>query len=63
MLTYTVGRDCQAIVCDIGSHSTKIGYAGDDHPSAIYGSTGESVTGEIQESIKGCRALGVPPKE
>jgi len=39
MLTYTVGRDCQAIVCDIGSHSTKIGYAGDDHPSAIYGST------------------------
>lgn len=39
MSTYTVGRDCQAIVCDMGSHSTKIGYAGDDHPSAIYGST------------------------
>lgn len=27
------------MVCDIGSHSTKIGYAGDDHPSAIYSST------------------------
>jgi actin-like protein 6A len=40
MSTYTVGRDCQAMVCDIGSHSTKIGYAGDDHPSAIYNSDG-----------------------
>lgn len=40
MSTYsTVGRDAQALVCDIGSYSTKIGYAGDDHPCAIFGST------------------------
>lgn len=39
MSTYTVGKDVQALVCDIGSYSTKIGYAGDDHPQAIYGST------------------------
>ena len=39
MSTYSVGKDIQALVADIGSFSTKIGYAGDDHPSAIYNST------------------------
>ena len=39
MSTYTVGKDIQALVADIGSYSTKIGYAGDDHPTAIYNST------------------------
>mmetsp|Transcript_19751 Transcript_19751/g.35927 ORF Transcript_19751/g.35927 Transcript_19751/m.35927 type:complete len:99 (-) Transcript_19751:208-504(-) len=39
MSTYVVGRDVQAIVVDIGSFSTKIGYACDDHPQAIYNST------------------------
>jgi hypothetical protein len=39
MSTFTVGKDAQALVCDIGSYSTKIGYAGDDHPQVIYGST------------------------
>ena len=39
MTTYTVGNDVQALVADIGSYSTKIGYAGDDHPQALYNST------------------------
>lgn len=39
MSSYVVGKDIQAIVADIGSFSTKIGYAGDDHPTAIYNST------------------------
>ena len=33
------GKDLQALVVDIGSFSTKIGYAGDDHPQAVYNST------------------------
>ncbi|KAL3810305.1 hypothetical protein ACHAXA_006532 [Cyclostephanos tholiformis] len=39
MSTYYVGKDAQALVCDIGSFSTKVGYAGDDHPHVIFGST------------------------
>ena len=39
MSTYVVGKDTQALVADIGSFSTKIGYAGDDHPQAVYNST------------------------
>lgn len=39
MSTYTVGTDLQAIVADIGSYSTKIGFAGDDHPQCVYNST------------------------
>lgn len=39
MSTYSVGKDIQALVADIGSFSTKIGYAGDDHPQAVYNST------------------------
>jgi len=39
MATYTVGTGVQALVADIGTFSTKIGYAGDDHPKAIYSST------------------------
>mmetsp|Transcript_15184 Transcript_15184/g.32947 ORF Transcript_15184/g.32947 Transcript_15184/m.32947 type:complete len:749 (+) Transcript_15184:272-2518(+) len=39
MSTYVVGKDIQALVADIGSFSTKIGYAGDDHPQAVYNST------------------------
>ena len=39
MTTYTVGTDLQAIVADIGSYSTKIGFAGDDHPQCVYNST------------------------
>ncbi|KAL3763700.1 hypothetical protein ACHAWU_008022 [Discostella pseudostelligera] len=34
------GKDnMQALVADIGSYSTKIGYAGDDHPTAVLSST------------------------
>ena len=43
MTTYTVGNDVQALVADIGSYSTKIGYAGDDHPQALYNSTTAAV--------------------
>ena len=39
MTTYTVGTDLQAIVADVGSYSTKIGFAGDDHPQSVYNST------------------------
>lgn len=39
MSTYTEGKAAQALVCDVGSYSTKIGYAGDDHPQVICGST------------------------
>ncbi|KAL7538278.1 hypothetical protein ACHAWF_013151 [Thalassiosira exigua] len=44
MATYSVGyRDAQAIVAEFGSHATRIGYAGDDHPRAIYRSTAAAV--------------------
>lgn len=39
MSSYVVGKDMQALVADVGSYSTKIGYAGDDHPQAVYNST------------------------
>ena len=39
MSSYMVGKDISALVADIGSFSTKIGYAGDDHPQAVYNST------------------------
>lgn len=35
MGTYSAGLDLSAIVCDIGSHSSKIGFAGKDAPDAF----------------------------
>mmetsp|Transcript_21471 Transcript_21471/g.33710 ORF Transcript_21471/g.33710 Transcript_21471/m.33710 type:complete len:703 (+) Transcript_21471:78-2186(+) len=50
MTTYTVGNDVQALVADIGSYSTKIGYAGDDHPQAMHSSTTAAVKSQNQSS-------------
>jgi len=50
MTTYAVGNDVQALVADIGSYSTKIGYAGDDHPQALYNSTTAAVKAQNQSS-------------
>ncbi len=47
MSSYMAGKDIQALVVDIGSFSTKIGYAGDDHPQAVYHSTTAVERGSI----------------
>lgn len=60
MSTYSVGKDVQALVADIGSYSTKIGYAGDDHPQAIYNSTTAAVRNGQQNSK--IRCFSSPPK-
>eukprot|EP00986_Skeletonema_menzelii_P005983 scaffold2258_cov144-Skeletonema_menzelii.AAC.12 len=61
MTTYTVGNDVQALVADIGSYSTKIGYAGDDHPQALYNSTTAVVKAQNNQSSASSN-FAKPPK-
>ena len=61
MTTYTVGTDVQALVADIGSYSTKIGYAGDDHPQALYNSTTAAVKA-AQQGNESASNFAKPPK-
>jgi len=48
-------------VADIGSYSTKIGYAGDDHPQALYNSTTAAVKAQKQSSSSSSN-FAKPPK-
>ncbi|KAL9178998.1 hypothetical protein ACHAXT_011971 [Thalassiosira profunda] len=65
MSTYSIGggRDAQAIVADVGSFSTKIGYAGDDHPTAIYNSTTAVVRATNEEENVGSCFVGRPQRD
>ena len=36
MAVYSTGESVNAIVADIGSYATKIGYAGEDYPRAYF---------------------------
>ena len=59
MTTYTVGPNIQALVADIGSYSTKIGYAGEDHPQAVYNSTTAVVRNKHKNSSNNNGGNGV----
>lgn len=47
MAFYTSGDTVNAIVADIGSYASKIGFAGDDYPRAYFRSVRSSNNSEV----------------
>ena len=73
MSTYLPNPQIAPLVADMGSHSTKLGYAGEDHPGAIFlsstaalrsnSSGGDGEEGAATASASGSCFVGKPQRD